>query len=147
MQSPVGARDHDAPPVLRGAVQLLQNDFWSQYNHAINVYNNDLGPVIDAAAKDNSVIIFEAYAEWCGFCQRIAPMFDASAKHFNQAGGLILAKGQCANNNLQLCDDLGVFGFPSFYYGTADDFRDLRGANSPNEINDLRSMNSAEQMV
>lgn len=151
MQSTADARDHDVPPVLRGAVQhadayVQSSDFWSQYNHAINVYNNDLSPIINAASKDNSTIIFETYAEWCGFCQRVAPMFDASAKHFNQAGGLILAKGQCANN-LQLCDDLGVVGFPSFYYGTADNFRDIGGANSPNQINDLRSMNSAEQMI
>ena len=151
LQCPADASDNI--PVLRGAIRhadsyLQRSDYWSQFKHAINVYNNDLSPIIDAAAKDDSIIIFETYAEWCGHCQSVAPKFDGAAKHFNQAGGLILTKGQC-DNNRQLCEDLGVVGFPTFYYGTADNFGDIRGANSPNpnQINDLRSMTSAEQMI
>jgi len=138
-------------PTLRGAIQsansyVQSSDYWSQFTHAIDVYNNDLSPVIDAAATNDDVIIFETYAEWCGHCQNIAPKFDGASEHFNQVGGLVLAKGQCSNN-AQLCDDLGVAGFPTFYYGTADDFRDIKGGNTPGQINELRLMSSTNQMI
>jgi thiol-disulfide isomerase/thioredoxin len=147
LQNHAAARDDI--PLLRGAIQhayVQRSDYWSQFTNAIDVHGNDLSPVIDAAATKNDIIIFETYAEWCGHCQNMAPKFDGAAKYFNQVGGLVLAKGQCDNNH-QLCEDLGVVGFPTFYYGTADDFRDIREGNPPGQIEQLRSMSSADTMI
>lgn len=84
---------------------------------------------------------------WCGFCQRLAPFFDGAAKHFNDVGGLVLAKVNCADpSNGDLCGDLGLTGYPSFYYGAPGEFGDIR-SNPPAELNELRSMSSAEEMI
>lgn len=141
----VVAKDNNIPPPLRGAVQLAGAFDWSQFTNAVSVYNNDLIPAIDAAATKDDTIILEIYAPWCGFCQGMAPIFDGAAKHFNQVGGLVLAKGNC-DNNPQICDDLGISGFPTFYYGKPDDFRDIR-ANPPDEINHLLTMSSENDMI
>jgi thiol oxidase len=121
------------------------DDFWSAFIHAMDVYNDNLSPVINRAEKNNDIIIFEKYATWCGHCQAMAPNFDGAAKHFNEVGGLLLSKGTCSNNP-QLCNYLGVIGYPSFYYGTAEDFRNVR-TSPPPSLNELRSVSSAADMI
>ena len=131
---------------LQDSIQLGRSgDIWSQFTHAFEVKNSNLTPLLAQADDVDDIIIFEAYAVWCGFCQSIAPVYDGAAKHFNNVGGLVLSKGNCDNNG-QLCNDLGVIGFPTFYYGTADDFTDIR-ANPLPDLEQLRSKSSAEEMI
>jgi len=140
-------------PHLQGArhrtdlnyIMARSDDFWSAFIHAMDVYNDNLSPVINRAEKNNDIIIFEKYATWCGHCQAMAPNFDGAAKHFNEVGGLLLSKGTCSNNP-QLCNYLGVIGYPSFYYGTAEDFRNVR-TSPPPSLNELRSVSSAADMI
>jgi hypothetical protein len=41
---------------------------------------------------------------------------------------------------------IGVIGYPSFYYGTAEDFRNVR-TSPPPSLNELRSVSSAADMI
>src|SRR6056300_1916442 len=84
-----GARQHTD----LNYIMARSDDFWSAFIHSMDVYNDDLSPVINRAEKNNDIIIFETYATWCGHCQAMAPNFDGAAKHFNEVGGLILSKG------------------------------------------------------
>ena len=150
---------HDYMPILRGVKQHAQlagyiatdstDPYWSQFNNAMSVHNGNLKPVQQKAEKNDDIIILEAYAQWCGFCQAIAPFYDGAAKHFNNVGGLFLSKvdvGGADQGNQDLANDLGLTGFPTFYYGKSEDFDDVKN-NPPSQLNELRSMTSTNEMI
>jgi len=101
--------------------------FWAKYNSATVVSDGNLEPLIEKAAATNATIILEVYAPWCGFCQNFAPVLEDIVQYFQSYdSNLLFVKVAFGHQeNAGLINDLGVTGFPSFYYGTAEQFRDM----------------------
>eukprot|EP00904_Undaria_pinnatifida_P002486 jgi/Undpi1/12238/HiC_scaffold_5.g01914.m1 len=70
---------------------------------------------IDAALKENDVVMLEFFAPWCGNCVKLAPKYARAAEAL--AGtGVVLAKVDCMENHL-LCgaEPYSIKGYPTLF--------------------------------
>lgn len=65
--------------------------------------------------NENSIVCIDIYADWCGPCKLISPLFTKLAKKYNTPGKCLLVK---EDFDLNLKTDLKITGIPTiiFYF-------------------------------
>lgn len=62
------------------------------------------------------------YAPWCGHCKKLAPAWDQLADEFTDNDAVVIGSVDCtAEDNKDLCSQMGVRGFPTLKYFTGGD--------------------------
>ncbi|CAM9271262.1 unnamed protein product [Scytosiphon promiscuus] len=88
------------------------------------------GDTIEQAIKDNSHLVVEFYAPWCGHCKKLAPALSEAAKKIKEVDEkIVFAKMDCtADGNKEFKDKMGIKGFPSFrmFEGTLESAKEHR---------------------
>jgi len=62
-------------------------------------------------ASDNTLVLLDISAEWCGPCKVIEPMLDQIATNYTDS--IILAKLEAEDENMKIAGKYGVKGFPT----------------------------------
>ena len=69
------------------------------------------GKTFEDFVTDNSLVLAEFYAPWCGHCKALAPEYEEAATTLKDKN-IALAKVDCTNDQ-DLCQDYGVEGYPT----------------------------------
>lgn len=88
----------------------------------------------DKTINNKKLSVVKYYAPWCGYCMRMAPVYDKLASEHK---GAVLAKVDFTKEHgKQLAQKAGVGGFPTFaLYKGGKKIDEVIGANEP----DLRA--------
>ena len=91
-----------------------------------------------AMATDKPIIVF-FYTDWCGFCQKFAPVFDKITKARKFKSKFAVAYVNCENpDNQRIMQEFQIEGFPTVYV------IDNQGRRTKLENNILFEENSVE---
>ncbi|KAE8731239.1 Protein disulfide-isomerase [Hibiscus syriacus] len=80
----------------------------------------------DMVFKSGKNVLVEFYAPWCGHCQKLAPILDEVAVHYEKDADVMIAKFDATANDI-LDGSFDVKGFPTVY------FRSVNGNITPYE--------------
>ena len=62
---------------------------------------------------ENTIVVIDLLAEWCGPCKQVSPQFAKLAQRYNSPGKCILVK---ENVDLELTRDVDIKGIPAFLF-------------------------------
>ncbi len=81
----------------------------------------DRGQSFAKAQKENKPILVFFYANWCGYCQRFAPIYDKLSKDKAIKDKLAIAYVNCEDpENSELVQEYEIEGFPSVFVVKGD---------------------------
>ena len=76
----------------------------------------DRGRTFEKALKKNKPVIVWFYVDWCGYCQKFAPVFDEVIKNKDIKKKFAVAFVNCDNHdNQKLIQEYKVQGFPTVF--------------------------------
>ena len=76
----------------------------------------DKGRSLEKAMKKDKPVVAFFYVDWCGFCQRFAPTFDAVSKNKDIKKKFSIAYINCDDpKNRELIEKYGIQGFPTVF--------------------------------
>lgn len=82
----------------------------------------------DAQLKNNNVVAVKYYAPWCGFCKKMAPVYDKLATQYPNAR--LVKVDFTKEHGKKLAQKAGVGGFPTFHlYENGTKVDEVVGAN------------------
>lgn len=58
-------------------------------------------------------VLIEFYADWCGHCKRLAPVYEELGQHFSDADDVVIAKIEASRNDNEHVD---IAGFPTLFF-------------------------------
>jgi len=69
-----------------------------------------------AAVTDNSMVLVEFYAPWCGHCKKLAPEYATAAAALVESGSPVKLAKVDVTENKELGTQFGVKGYPTLKY-------------------------------
>jgi len=87
----------------------------------------------DQTIKDNSLILVEFFAPWCGHCKRLEPEYEKAAADLKSHNIAIAKVNADAEHNKPLANTYGIKGFPTiklFRNGVPTDYTGERSSDS-----------------
>ena len=81
----------------------------------------DRGKSLDKALKTGKPILVFFYTDWCGYCQRFAPVYDKISKDISIKKEFAVAYVNCEDEkNRQHVEDYKIEGFPTVFVVNTD---------------------------
>lgn len=74
------------------------------------------------------------FAPWCGHCKAIKPDWDKLIADFEGSDTQLVADVDCTAEGEQLCNEMGVEGFPTLKWGDPSDLQDYNGGRSYDDL-------------
>lgn len=122
------ARDA-APMKYKGEVTAKAIDKWVRMNLLMSepipegpVLLEDEGSTIvvgrtfeDTMLQKDRDVIMQVYAPWCGFCKKLAPIWNAFAQEVNGVPNLVVAKMDGSRNGSPLPEDFSWNAYPKIF--------------------------------
>lgn len=102
-------------------MQILNSNFQGPNKKVVISKQYDKGQSLEKAqAKEKPMIVF-FYTDWCGFCQRFAPVFAKIVKSKEIKKDFAVAYVNCENpDNAKWTSEFGIQGFPTVYVVKGD---------------------------
>lgn len=72
-------------------------------------------------------VYIKFFAPWCGHCKAMAPAWEALTADYKDSETLFVAECDCTGECKDLCSHVGVQGYPSIKYGSAEALEDYKG--------------------
>lgn len=60
-------------------------------------------------------LVLKFYAPWCYYCEMMSAEYDKLYDHYKKNQSIVIGRVNCQDNK-ELCQALGVRGYPSIYY-------------------------------
>ena len=77
-------------------------------------------------AGDKMVFLL-LYAPWCGHCRAVKPAWEALTQDYQDSDTLYVGECDCTADCKDLCQHVGVQGYPTIKYGHASALEDYKG--------------------
>jgi len=87
----------------------------------------------DEAVAGKTVFV-KFFAPWCGHCKRIKPDWDQLMAEYDGHATTLVADVDCDGDGKDLCDEVGVRGFPTIKHGDPSDLQDYEGGRSAEDL-------------
>jgi protein disulfide-isomerase A1 len=88
----------------------------------------------DEAVSDDSIVLVEFYAPWCGHCQSLAPEYAKAAKSLKEAKSEIKLGKVDATIETKLAEKYGIQGFPTLKFFKKGKVIEYNGGRTDTEI-------------
>ena len=73
-------------------------------------------------------VFVKFFAPWCGHCKAMKPAWDTLMEEFDSSETVLVADVDCIGDGKDLCERVGVKGFPTIKWGDPSALEDYQGA-------------------
>lgn len=72
-------------------------------------------------------VFVKFFAPWCGHCKAMKPAWDSLMSEYESSETIMVADVDCIGDGRELCEKVGVKGFPTIKYGDPSALEDYQG--------------------
>lgn len=84
-------------------------------------------------------VFVKFFAPWCGHCKAMKPAWDTLMSEFEDSSTVLVADVDCIGSGKELCNTVGVQGFPTIKYGDPSNLEDYKGGRDADSLNKFAS--------
>lgn len=76
---------------------------------------------------EGKTVFVKFFAPWCGHCKAMKPVWDKLMTEYESSETILVADVDCMGDGKDLCDKVGVNGFPTIKHGDPANLEDYKG--------------------
>jgi protein disulfide-isomerase-like protein len=95
---------------------------------AATTYAIELTPGTWDTETSGKTVFIKFFAPWCGHCKAMKPAWDSLMKEYDSSETVLVADVDCIGAGKDLCEKVGVKGFPTIKWGDPSALEDYQGA-------------------
>ena len=84
-------------------------------------------------------VFVKFFAPWCGHCKSMKPAWDTLMSEYEGSENILIADVDCINSGKDLCEKVGVQGFPTIKHGDPANLEDYKGGRDANSLKKFAS--------
>lgn len=94
---------------------------------AASTYAVELTPDTWGDKTAGKTVFVKFFAPWCGHCKAMKPAWDSLMDEYSSSETVLVADVDCIGTGKELCDTVGVKGFPTIKWGDPAALEDYQG--------------------
>ena len=106
---------------------------------AATSYAIELTPGTWDAKTSGKTVFVKFFAPWCGHCKAMKPAWDSLMSEYESSETVLVADVDCIGAGKDLCEKVGVKGFPTIKWGDPSALEDYQG---PRDLDALKKFTS-----
>jgi len=84
-------------------------------------------------------VFVKFFAPWCGHCKAMKPAWDTLMSDFEGSDSVLVADVDCIGDGKELCNEVGVQGFPTIKFGDPSNLEDYKGGRDVDSLKKFAS--------
>lgn len=84
-------------------------------------------------------VFVKFFAPWCGHCKAMKPAWDTLMSEYEGSSTVLIADVDCIGSGKELCNKVGVQGFPTVKYGDPANLEDYKGGRDAKSLQKFAS--------
>lgn len=84
-------------------------------------------------------VFVKFFAPWCGHCKAMKPAWDTLMSDFEGSDSVLVADVDCIGDGKELCNEVGVQGFPTIKFGNPGNLEDYKGGRDVDSLKKFAS--------
>lgn len=101
---------------------------------ATSVMGIELTPDTWDTETAGKTVFVKFFAPWCGHCKAMKPVWDTLMSEFEDSSTVLVADVDCIGSGKELCNKVGVQGFPTVKYGDPANLEDYKGGRDADSL-------------
>lgn len=94
---------------------------------AASTYAIELTPDTWDEKSTGKTVFVKFFAPWCGHCKAMKPAWDSLMEEYSSSETVLVADVDCIGAGKDLCETVGVKGFPTIKWGDPSALEDYKG--------------------
>jgi protein disulfide-isomerase-like protein len=94
---------------------------------AASTYAIELTPDTWDEKSAGKTVFVKFFAPWCGHCKAMKPAWDSLMEEYSSSETVLVADVDCIGAGKDLCETVGVKGFPTIKWGDPSALEDYKG--------------------
>lgn len=106
---------------------------------ATSVMGIELTPDTWDTETAGKTVFVKFFAPWCGHCKAMKPAWDTLMSEYEDSSTVLIADVDCIGSGKELCNKVGVQGFPTVKYGDPSNLEDYKGGRDVDSLKKFAS--------